>query len=222
MTRAGMFGVDGDALVITYPTVERSVMGIWRHSGLRDRAASFAIAVFLLGAIGEPVLLAQTGIDDGEVSVMGGGSFGMGSRPYVQGGVGYTFSKHGMALVESSYTPLGTNIIWRRANVQSPQNSYLLDFAANFHIQFPVGEHWAPYGLVGAGLLFNSFRAVTTSEGALVGIQDFKGVFYTGGGVRYHVTPHWGVRSECKFGVSSRTFTRVSIGVFYNLPSDWP
>jgi hypothetical protein len=216
-----MFGVNSDAPIITYPTVERSVMGISRHFGLRDRAASFAIAVFLLG-VQSPVLLAQSGVDNGEVSVMGGGSFGMESRPYVQGGVGYSFSKYGMALVESSYTPLATQIIWRRANVQSPQNSYLLDFAANFHIQVPVGEHWAPYGLVGVGLLFNSFRAVTTSQGVLVGIQDFKGAFYTGGGVRYHVTPHWGVRSECKVGISSRTFTRVSIGVFYNLPSDWP
>ena len=43
-----------------------------------------------------------------------------------------------------------------------------------------------------------------------------------GGGVRYYVRPNWGIRSECKVTVSSRVFTRVSFGVFYTLPSNWP
>jgi hypothetical protein len=186
------------------------------------RAESFAIAILLIYGARPAVLAAQTSGEDGEISVMGGGSFGMGAHPFIGLGDGFSFSKYGMALVEASYTPLEGHIIWPRTDIRTPRNSYLLDFGLNFHIRYPIGEHWAPYGLFGGGLLFNSYRAFTSSETALIGIDDFKGAFFTGGGVRYYVRPNWGIRSECKVTVSSRVFTRVSFGVFYTLPSNWP
>ena len=197
-------------------------MRIAGKSQLIDYVKLSAAAALLIYIASPSTLAAQTSGEEGEVSVMGGGWLGMESHPFIQAGDGLSFSKHGMALVEASYTPLGGNIIWPRAAIRTPQSSYLLDFGLNFHIRFPIGEHSAPYGLFGGGLLFNSYRAITSSEGALIGIYDFKGAFYTGGGIRYYVRSNWGIRSECKVTVSSRVFTRVSIGVFYNLPSDWP
>ncbi len=184
------------------------------------RTAHIAAILF---AFSPAVLLAQRDLSDvGEVGGFGGGAFGAGTHPFVGGSSGLSFSKHGMALVEAAYMPMGRDIIWRRPDVQSPQNSYLLDFGLSIHIRFPVGERWAPYGLVGGGLFFNSFRAISGPQGALIGIQDFKGAFHTGVGTRFYVGENWGIRPEIKVYISSRTFARASVGVFYNLPAGWP
>lgn len=165
------------------------------------------------------LLLAQADETDlGEVAAFGGGSFGAGSHPFVGGSSGFAFSRHGMALIEAEYMPMGSDTLCRRPDVKSPQNSHLLDFGLSFHIRIPVRERWAPYGILGGGLAFNSYRAILGTQGALIGIQDFKGEFHTGGGVRYYIGEYWGIRPEFKVIVSDRVFARLSVGVFYTLP----
>ncbi len=158
----------------------------------------------------------------GEVAGFGGGAFGAGNRALVGASSGFAFSRHSMALVEAAYIPLSREILWRRPDIQAPQESYLLNFGLSFHVRFPVRERWAPYGIFGGGLLYNSYRAIAGPEQKLVAMQDFKGEFHTGAGVRYYIGPKWGIRPEVKVIVSSRTFYAASIGVFYLLPPDWP
>ncbi len=178
-------------------------------------------AVFL--ACAPAVLRGQAAEPEvGEVALHGGGNFGAGTHVSVGGSSGFAFSRRGMAFLEATYTQMGRDILWRRADVQSPQESRLFEFMASTHIRFPVGERWAPYAILGGGLLFNSFRAYSGPQGALIGIEDFKFGVQSGGGVRYYIGENWGVRPEFKVIVSSRTYTRMTIGVFYNLPTHWP
>jgi hypothetical protein len=160
--------------------------------------------------------------EDGEVSVFGGGTFGAGTHALVGGSSGWGFSRHGMAFLEGSYSPMGHDILWPRHDVHSPQESHLFDVMFSTHIRFPIRDRWAPYGLVGGGLAFNSFRAYAGPQGALIRIEDFKMAFQTGGGVRYYISENWGIRPEFKVVVSTRTYTRMAIGVFYTLPPNWP
>ncbi len=188
----------------------------------RARVRRRVLAV-LICALAPTCLLAQSSDSDvGEIGVSGGGSFGAGTHPYVGGSTGLAFARNWMGLLELGYTPMGNDIIWRRHDVQSPQGSYLLDAGFNFHVRFPVKERLAPYALFGAGMLFNSFTAISGPQGALIGIQDFKGSFQTGAGFRYYINEYWGIRPEVKVIVSSRTFTRFTVGVFYTLPANWP
>ena len=46
--------------------------------------------------------------------------------------------------------------------------------------------------------------------------------FRTGGGVRYYVKNNWGIRPEVRVFISSRTLTRISVGVFYHIDAGWP
>jgi hypothetical protein len=169
------------------------------------------------------VVFGQSGETDvGEVAAYGGGSFGGGAHAYVGGSSGFAFSRRGMAFLEGSYTALGHDILWQRPDVSSPSDSHLYDIMFGVHIRFPVRERWAPYAILGGGLAINTFRAYAGPKGALISIEDFKAAFQTGAGVRYYIRETWGIRPEFKVIVSSRTFTRASIGVFYVLPANWP
>jgi hypothetical protein len=170
-----------------------------------------------------PGLFAQvSATEDGEVSAYGGGTFGAGAHALVGGGSGLAFSRHGMVFLEGSYSPMGHDILWERHDARSPQDSHLFDVMVSTHIRFPIRDRWAPYALVGGGLAFNTFRAYAGPGGALIRLEDFKAAFQTGGGVRYYIGENWGIRPEFKVVVSTRTYTRASIGVFYTLPPNWP
>jgi opacity protein-like surface antigen len=170
-----------------------------------------------------PGLRAQmSAVEDGEVSGYGGGTFGAGTHALVGAGTGLAYSRHGMVFLEGSYSPMGHDILWRRHDVQSPQESHLFDVMVSGHIRFPIRDRWAPYVLLGTGLVYNAFRAYSGPQGALIHFDDFKMAFQTGGGVRYYVGESWGIRPEFKVVVSSRTYTRMAVGVFYVLPSNWP
>jgi len=184
---------------------------------VRAGLALAGLFVFAPGLFGQ-----MSAAEDAEVSVYGGGTFGLGTHALVGGGTGLAFSRHGMVFLEGSYSPTGHDILWPRHDVQSPQDSHLFDVMVSTHIRFPIRERWAPYGLVGGGLAFNSFRAYAGPQGALIQLEDFKMAFQTGGGVRYYIRENWGIRPEFKVVVSTRTYTRMAIGVFYTLPPNWP
>jgi len=169
------------------------------------------------------VLFAQAGATDvGEVAVFGGGGFGTGTHPAVGASSGIALSKWAMGLIEAAYMPMGGDTLRRQDNISSVQDSRLFDFNTSFHIRIPVRERWAPYGILGCGLVFNKFNAITGPNGALIGIDDFKFAFHTGAGLRYYIREDWGIRPEVKVIVSTRTYTRFTIGIFYNLPTNWP
>src|SRR5262249_53942678 len=82
----------------------------------------FAVAVF--AALMPAIAFGQAGDTDvGEVSAYAGGSFGAGTHPYVGGSSGFAFSRRGMAFFEGSYTHMSHDILWRRHDIKSPQDS---------------------------------------------------------------------------------------------------
>jgi hypothetical protein len=193
-----------------------------RRSSTVTRLQCCSLLLSLYG-LAPTALSAQPGATDvGEVSGFGGGSFGLGTHPVVGAASGYAFSRYAMGLLEVSYTALQNDTLRHRDPGMTPQDSHLFDFNFGFHIRVPVRDRWAPYGIVAGGILFDSFQAVTGPQGALLKIDDFKFGFHTGGGVRYYIREDWGIRPEFRVIISTRKYTRFSVGVFYNLPPEWP
>lgn len=168
---------------------------------------------------------AQSEGDEGEVAALGGISFAGGEHPAVTGSAGVAFSRYGMVVLDTSFLPLGNHTIQSWPDRSNVEHSYLFDFGVDFHIRIPVNKRWAPYGIAGTGLLWNTISAHTTDRLGRYGIahyNQFNGALHTGGGVRYYVREGWGVRSEVKVIVSKQTYTQLLMGVFYVTPSNWP
>src|SRR5436305_9912941 len=91
-------------------------------------AVAAALVLFAPGAFAQ-----MSATEDGEVSAYGGGTFGAGTHGLVGGGSGLGFSRHGMVLLEGSYSPMGNEILWPRHDVHSPQESHLFDVMVSTH-----------------------------------------------------------------------------------------
>ena len=163
---------------------------------------------------------AQAESDEGEVAALGGVALGVGARPTVTASTGIGFSKHGMALVSVGFEPLGQHTIQSWPSSIYVDRSLLYDFGVDFHFRIPVGERWAPYGIAGVGLLWNTVRQ-STAEG-IRHFNQFNGALHTGGGVRFYVSKNWGIRPEVKVVVSKQVYTQILFGFFYVTPANWP
>jgi hypothetical protein len=194
---------------------------------LIHKLALYAAVTVLAGVwwVSPTAAFAQSETDVGEVSALGGGSFGTGAQPAAMGSAGVAFSRHGMALFETSYMPLGSYTIQPWPARATVARSYLIDFGVDFHVRVPVGERWAPYGIVGTGLLWNILRQETVdANGVAFGrrFYQFNGALHTGGGVRFYVRKWWGIRSEVRVTVSKQVYSQLLAGIFYVTPSTWP
>jgi len=170
---------------------------------------------------------AQSGdTEAGEVAVLTGGTLsGIGAQPLVTGSAAITFSRYGMALLEMSFMPMGQHTIQSWPARSAVDRSYTYDFGFNFHIRIPVKEHWAPYALIGPGLLWNLFRQETVDSRGVVVVRDLEqvnGALHAGAGLRYYIGKNWGLRPELKFTVSKQTYTQLTLGVFYVTGPNWP
>jgi outer membrane protein with beta-barrel domain len=185
-----------------------------------------AAGIVLAAFVSAPAAVAQSGETDiGEVGAFTGGAFGGGAHGAAGGSAGTAFSRHGMLLFETSFMPLGNNTIQEWPARSTVVRSYLWDFAIDSHIRIPVRERWAPYAIVGTGLLWNTVRQQTLNlQGSPViyNFNQFSGVFHTGGGVRYYLGRNWGIRPEVKVIVTRQTYTRLSLGVFYVTSGEIP
>jgi hypothetical protein len=194
---------------------------------LIHKLISYTAVTVLAGVwwIAPPDAFAQSETDVGEVAALGGGSLGTGANPVVMGSAGIAFSRYGMALFDLSFMPLGQHTIQPWPARSTVTRSYLYDFGVDFHVRVPVGERWAPYGIVGTGLLWNIIHQDTVdSYGLALGkrFYQFNGALHTGGGVRYYVRKGWGIRSEVRVVVSKEVYTQLLAGIFYVTPSTWP
>jgi len=165
--------------------------------------------------------------DSGEISAIGGiaGGSGLGVQPTVAGSAGYAFSKWGMALFDTSFIPMGNHTIQSWPAPADVRRSWTLDFGMDIHIRIPVKARWEPYGIAGAGCLWNSLRANAVDLNGLAVERHFSqvnGALHTGGGFRYYVRESWGIRSEVKVIVSKQIYTQMLMGVFYVTPPNWP
>ena len=187
--------------------------------------------VFLLAAFwcGNPQrAIAQPGETDvGDLSVMGGGAFGGGSHATVNGGAGIAFSRYGIALVDTSYIPLGNRTVQGWPDRSTIRSSNLIDFGFDFNIRVPIKHHWEPYGIVGAGAIWNIIRVNAVTPVGVPVVRNFdqwNGAVHTGGGLRYYIGETWGIRGECKVVgvIGGHVFTQLMVGFFHVTPPDWP
>jgi hypothetical protein len=159
------------------------------------------------------------------VAVLGGGIFGIGAQPAVTGSAGTAISRYGMILLEASFMPFGQSTIQPWPDRSTVNRSYVYDVGVNFHVRIPVGERWAPYGIVGTGLLWDLVRQHTVNfrDVAVVNhYNQFNGAFHTGAGLRFYIRQSWGIRPEVKVIVSKKIYTQVTMGIFYVTPPNWP
>jgi opacity protein-like surface antigen len=186
-----------------------------------DLLARIAICGLVAGSC---CLRAQWGATDaGEVSAYGGIAFGAtGARPTVGGSSGISASRYAIALIETSYIPLGHRTLAYHPGLFA-SSSGLFDFSFAVNVRVPVKQRWEPYGILAPALLYNLYRAqVVQANGTVVsrsGLSDWKFGFETGGGFRYYVRETWGVRGEYRYTISTRNFSRVQAGIFYQFES---
>ena len=195
-------------------------------SGAREM--NWKLLIIACWMVVSPALMgAELYDEEGEVSAFGGGAFGLGgTHAAVGASSGTALSRWALAVVEAAFSPLGDQTLRRRTGPRV-EESRLFDLNFSVHIQAPVRRRWAPYGIVGGGVLFDSFRAVPVAappdENGLpqtsvaLAVNEFNFGFHTGGGVRYYIGEDWGIRPEFKVIVSNRTYTRFTIGFFYKL-----
>ena len=190
-----------------------------RRAGGTRRILAVAVCALASGALFGQSAETETG----ELTAFGGGIFGLGSHPVVGGSSGFSFLRYGLVLLEAAYMPMGQATLRHRKPTDPPtQDSSLYDFNLSVHIRMPVRDRWAPYAILGAGLLFDTFNAASGPQGSLVRVHESNFGFHTGAGLRYYVSGNWGIRPEFKVVVSNQTYTRLSVGIFYNLPPGWP
>jgi hypothetical protein len=184
---------------------------------------ALALAACMLGPAQLRGQSADAGI--GEVAVFGGGTFGIGAHPAVGGTTGRSISRFAIGLIETAFSPLGSNSV-RPVPAGGPIDaSRLYDFNLGLHIRVPVRDRWAPYAILGGGLLWNTFdQSVAGPQGTASRkhYDNFDFGFHTGAGLRYYIRDNWGIRPEFKVIVSKQTYTRLSVGIFYVLPDTWP
>ena len=181
----------------------------------------------LIGCIGflPSPARAQAETDVGEVSALGGATFGIGAKPAISASAGLAFSKYGMGLVTVTFMPMGQHTLHGSVPPSTIDNSYAFDFGADFHIRIPIGERWAPYGIGGAGLMWNVIKqGAVDSNGIRVvrHLDQFNGALHTGAGLRYYIRQDWGIRPELKVIVSKQVYTQFMVGLFYVTPPSWP
>jgi opacity protein-like surface antigen len=184
------------------------------------------IGLGILGLVVNSAALAQPGApEEGEISAYGGIAAGsLGTHAAMGGNFGRAFSRYCIALIDTSYTPLGGRTLLTYPGVVTAR-SRLYDFNFSMHIRVPVQEKWAPYAIAGGGFLFNTYeKLVTHASGATAFEGKSHGAFgfETGVGARYYITEEWGVRSEARYTISNHNFVRVLGGVFYQFSGDFP
>jgi hypothetical protein len=159
----------------------------------------------------------------GELSVFGGSAFGGGTHAFVGGAAGEAFSRYSVGLLSVSLTRLGNDTL-RHVHALDSKESNLYDFNYSIHIRYPISPKWAPYGIVGPSVLWNSYASGTLgANGAKIYVHrnDVNFAFHTGAGVRYHVNDNWGIRPEVQVVTSTRTYLVFSVGVFFNISPEW-
>jgi hypothetical protein len=176
--------------------------------------------------LGSAALLAQSGdADVGEVAAFASGAFGIGSHPAVGGSTGTAFSRYAMALIETSFVPLGSRTVRVLPAGSVAQGSHLYDFNLSMHIRVPVRDRWAPYAILGVGALWNPYTRSTIGPQGIAVVShnaDVDFAFHTGAGLRYYIGESWGIRPEAKVVVSRQTYTQLSVGFFFIVRTGWP
>ncbi|HJZ98407.1 MAG TPA: outer membrane beta-barrel protein [Candidatus Solibacter sp.] len=156
-------------------------------------------------------------------SYVGAGINSGASSAWVGGSAGVSTSKYFMAVLDTSFLPLGNHTL--RTGLVGTRTSRLYDFNFDGQILIPLHYRVTPYGLLGAGVLWNTYQIARLRPDGVpyfAGWSDVKFGFQTGGGVRIFVREGFGFRGEYRFTASTQNLNRVMFGVFYQFAGTWP
>jgi len=160
----------------------------------------------------------------GEVAIYTGlAAGGVGTHPAVGASTGLSLSRYVTGLFDASYSPLGSDTL-RYSSKLVAKTSRLYDINFSVQVRLPIMERWEPYAMLGAAMLYNTYQAQAVQPGGatFVSRNDLKFGFETGGGVRYYHGESWGVRGEYRYTFSTRNFSRILGGVFYQFDGWMP
>jgi opacity protein-like surface antigen len=159
-------------------------------------------------------------------SYAGAGGLGKGfANAWVGGSAGVSTSKYFMAVLDTSFISLGPNTLQTNPDIVGTRRSRLYDFNFDGQILIPIHYRIRPYGLIGAGVLWNTYEVAAVRPNGVAyfaGRDDAKFGFQTGGGARIFVREDFGFRAEYRFTVSTQHLNRVLFGVFYQFEGTWP
>lgn len=145
-------------------------------------------------ANGSNEVLGYVGSGSSGLGVMFGGGYALAVRPRWR------------VVAEAGYYNLNDYNI-------SGLNASAMEFSGNLHYLIPVrNAKFTPYVLGGAGV----FRTALSDDlglGYSLNANTFG--INVGGGARWQVGPHWGVRPEIRYFVRDGSFTRLSVGFYY-------
>jgi hypothetical protein len=184
---------------------------------LRVFSHSTLLVALAIVAWGAPSLLGQADTDtSAEFSAYGGAAFGIGSHAAVGGGSAIV-TPYVIFMLDVGFMPFGNNTLRNYHGTVAAQNSRLYDFSVVSHIRIPLRSPIEPYGIVGGGLLHNTYDSTVRNAGVVTVSRktDDNFGFHTGGGLRYYVRSNWGVRAEYRVTISNQVFSRVFAGLFY-------
>jgi len=155
--------------------------------------------------------------DVGEVNTYAGVGLGqIGTHGWVGASSGAQFAKYFRGYIDSSYLPLGGRPL--RAYDGVVNTSRLYDINFTLKVQIPTRHRFTPYGLASSALLLNTYSALRVYPDGTAqyhGYTDSRFGFEVGGGVRYYFGDDWGGMGEYRYTFSTRNFSRVGTGVFY-------
>jgi hypothetical protein len=159
---------------------------------------------------------------DGELSAMTGAAAGsMGAHPVVGGSAGVPLSRYAMVLAETSIIPLGDRTLLPVGPFKV-KGSDLFDFNIALRVRIPI-KRWEPYALLGTAVLMNSYLAAAESASGptrYMGQRHSKFGLETGAGCSYYIQDNWGIRMEYRYTSSSNNFSRILVGVFYQIQGE--
>src|SRR5581483_12203786 len=84
--------------------------------------------------------------------------FGIGAHPMVGASAGTHLSRHALAVIETTFQPIGTHTIQPWPQRSAIDNSLLWDFSFCGHIRLRTTGRIQPYAIIGAGLLWDFIR----------------------------------------------------------------
>jgi len=161
----------------------------------------------------------QDNDETGEFSVTTGAAFGgMGTHPSVSGSAGTSLTRFSMVTVEAGMIPAGSATLLP-VGAGNISGSDLFTFGVGLQARIPVSR-WEPYVLLEPALLVNSYLAGgQTERGSVtrIGNRHSKFGLEGGAGLRYYVKAKWGVRAEYRYISSTKNFSEIQAGVFYQI-----
>jgi len=163
----------------------------------------------------------NTGV--GIATLSAGAGFGVGVHGSYGASLADAATKHVLAFVDFSYSPLTSYAFTYGTNNAGKglYTSSLFDINGGIKIRFPNRTHWVPYIGVGAGLLRFDSTSNTSGFGTTASISqsnnEIAGNASVGG--LYYITGHIGIQIEAKGYVAHpRHFGRATAGLFFQFP----